>query len=172
VSVVMSFDLFAMHDFVKEFNEFNGADSGADAPARGGATTAQVGSSDRPKMLLLTCRNENDPENEDCQYLSVDRPLPNVTEWLVRPDSKLDGLYIQFEDSMVDLEPSGLAGRSTFKSLCEDHTVGVWGHSEKNPDRVGTAKELIDIGAVAVNTDLPRDYCAGSRDYYMVTGVV
>ena len=139
VGVVMSFDLFIMHDFVKLFNEIA---LSPDTP--------------RPMMLLLTVSELDSPDNENCCWLSVDKPLPNINDWLVRPDSALDGLYVQFEDSMVE---SG-AGLESFKALCKSlDTVGVWGHTKKYPDRVATAQTLIGLGAANVNTDLPREYC-------------
>ena len=87
-------------------------------------------------MLPLTRKNENDPEFENCQYLSVNRSAQvgsraSPSAWS-GPTRNWTGLYIQFEDITVDRGASGLAGRSALRSLCQAHTVGVWGHGEAN----------------------------------------
>jgi glycerophosphoryl diester phosphodiesterase len=138
VGVFMSFDLFIMHDFVRKFNE---------------ATPTLPENADRPKNMLLTVSKEE----EDCMWLSVDEPLPKIEEWLVRETSSLDGVYVQFENSMVGGESE--RGSEKLKELVERAgSVGVWGHTKEAPDRYKTAKVLLDRGCAYVNTDLPRGY--------------
>jgi len=75
-----------------------------------------------------------------------------VPGWLNREKSRLDGIYLQFEPSM--LEPSGQA---ELLKLTQQVVVGVWGYST-DPDSTASFETLVAAGVKFVNTDLPRTF--------------
>jgi hypothetical protein len=141
VAVIMSFDLFIMHQLAKRLD-------------------ALVLEGDRPALLLLTVNEEDSKleENADCSFLSVTSPLPDIRSWLVKEDSKLDGVYIQYEPSMVAADND--VARKTLQALASDWTLGVWG-TKFQPDNLATSSHLLGAGVEWVNTDLPRTFLEG-----------
>ncbi len=186
VAVVMSFDLWVIHEFNKFFHAMLETDNfalrGADAY--------------RPQVLLLTVSEETD--EAPYLYLSVSeqhqhqqqqqkaksegtgeageggdggvapqgegpaktRSLRTTLEsWLVRDASRLDGVYLQFEPEMLEPETGG----KSIRALSEQYCIGVWGRvNGADPDDETTARKLMETGADFVNTDLPKSFVAVS----------
>ncbi len=189
VAVVMSFDLWVIHEFNKNFRSMVVEDArghGAQGIAGAGEDdlgdvgdvgTSQAAGSTIPKVLLLTVSEKTD--EAPYLFLSVhgdegDRSKPSgdadaeyaqvqaqLKDWIVTDDSVLDGVYLQLEESMVK---DGSPGRRTLRQLAERHCVGVWGRvNGADPDDEGTAASLMDAGVAFVNTDLPRSFFNGSK---------
>ena len=152
VGLFMSFDLYLMHEFVKLFDKLVFPEGVV-----------------RPFFLLLTVKTSEQhlAGNEGCVPLSVghheddlDFLSPQIESWLNRPDSKLDGLYIQFENEMVtnDQFNGGYNTHLLLSAISKKYKLGVWGHTEQIPDRCATASILVESGVHFVNTDLPRAF--------------
>eukprot|EP00928_Gymnodinium_smaydae_P034434 TRINITY_DN2439_c0_g1_i1.p1 TRINITY_DN2439_c0_g1~~TRINITY_DN2439_c0_g1_i1.p1 ORF type:complete len:561 (-),score=121.14 TRINITY_DN2439_c0_g1_i1:382-2064(-) len=141
VAVVMSFDLYIMHEFAAALDRALGGDSDSESPK------SDCGY--RPKLMLLTV----DTQNESFENVLK---LQHTTEseirsWLERDDTKLDGVYIEWTASMLDSEKEHL------KALSSKIDVGVWQYVGQ-PDNVDQAKQLVDCGVRFVNTDMPPDF--------------
>lgn len=136
IAVVMSFDLFVIHKFAELFGD--GAIPGAD----------------RVNLLFLTVAQSSPPDQPwECEVnLCTKGSADQVPGWLNREKSRLDGIYLQFEPSM--LEPSGQA---ELLKLTQQVVVGVWGYST-DPDSTASFETLVAAGVKFVNTDLPRTF--------------
>lgn len=196
----MSFDLWVIHEFNKNFHlmlneggQGYGGGGGGRGGSRGGgggrggrgADGGEEGSvgkdrdagsawPTRPYVLLLTVSEKTDEapylylsvhkeggggeegdagEDEDAECARVQAQLE---DWIVTDDSVLDGVYLQFEESMIR---EGSPGRRTVGRLAERHCVGVWGRvNGADPDDERTAASLMGAGVSFVNTDLPRSF--------------
>jgi len=110
-----------------------------------------------PKLMLLTVADE--PKKPCEMRVSVSDVSP-IESWLKTSNndphgsSSLDGVYMQFEPSMIT--PRGMAA---LRELSQRYLVGVWGYSGKDPDDYNTFHCLVDQGNVTfVNTDLPSHF--------------
>jgi len=142
VSVVMSFDMYIIHNFKKFFDAAFENDMPPNAP----------------KILLLT-RNWDSDGTELEMALNWDHDTPEATsdqiyDYLVQNGSRLDGIYMQFHESLV--EESSPSSRLVH-DLCGEFVVGVWG-SREDPDTLENAVTLSDLGISFINTDLPDDF--------------
>jgi glycerophosphoryl diester phosphodiesterase len=104
-----------------------------------------------PKLMLLTVAA---PPKRPCEYrVSVDDLSP-VDHWLKGPDGELDGVYLQFEKSMMTPD-----GAMHLKELSERYCVGIWFYSGHDPDDFQTFEWLAKEGnCTYVNTDLPNHF--------------
>ena len=136
IGVVMSFDLFCIHEFTRTYRKIKGTEKPFDDKSSGF------------KIMLLTV---SDP-NEKAQYLFVNimEGETLIADWLTHPDSSLDGVYLQYEPVMRTDE-----GIEVLKRLAAKYTVGIWGIE---PDEQNLAEFLMMQGISFVNTDLPRGF--------------
>jgi hypothetical protein len=101
-----------------------------------------------PKLMLLTVAA---PPKRPCEHRVSVGDLSPVDHWLKRPDGELDGVYLQFEKSMMTPD-----GAMHLKELSERYCVGIWGYSGQDPDDFQTFEWLTKKGnCTYVNTDLP-----------------
>lgn len=104
-----------------------------------------------PKLMLLTVA---DPPKRDCEHRVSVNDLNPVDHWLKRPDGQLDGVYLQFEESMLTPD-----GAKSLKDLSEQYCVGIWSYSGLDPDNFKTFEWLVEKGNCSfVNTDLPHQF--------------
>lgn len=101
--------------------------------------------------MLLTVA---DPPNIPCELQVGVDDLSPVEHWLRHSDGALDGVYLQYEESM-----STPGGAAALRKLSEKFLIGVWAYAEKDPDDYDTFEYLVQNGNCSfVNTDLPRDF--------------
>merc|ERR1711862_918628 len=80
--------------------------------------------------------------------------LSLVERWLTMRDGALDGVYLQYEKSMLTLE-----GAESLRQLSQKFMIGVWTYSGIDPDDYDTFKSLVQNGhCTFVNTDLPQNF--------------
>ena len=109
----------------------------------------------RPLCLLLTTANKKWIQYP--AYFDITGPTDELERKLVRSDSRLDGVYIQYDVSMFLQKEC----KDTIKALSKKWIVGVWG-GRKDPDNLMTARLLLSYGASYVNTDMPQSFCVGT----------
>lgn len=156
VAVIMSFDLWAMH-------EMRGAlerTFAVDETKRGSLSTSPVvphsfsiggQRPSFPKLMLLTVAHP--PIDHYELWVDVNDYAP-IDGWLQTDESHLDGVYVRFEPEMM--EPDG---KAELKALCEKYTVGIWGIFGEDPDDYETMRYLVnECGVSFFNTDLPRQF--------------
>lgn len=163
VAVIMSFDLWAMHELrsalekmlsgeprrISSYSmlDMDGIEKGS-FPSNFGVKM--------PKLMLLTVAHVPADNYElwvDCNDYSP------IDGWLQTDGSCLDGVYVRFENEM--LEPDGAA---ELKALCKKYTVGVWGVVNKDPDDYETMCYLVkECGVSYFNTDLPRTFLTSTQ---------
>ncbi|GKY97267.1 hypothetical protein MPSEU_000685100 [Mayamaea pseudoterrestris] len=104
-----------------------------------------------PKLMLLTVAT---PSTHPCEmYVSVNDLSP-VDSWLARDDGSLDGVYLQFEQSMMTEE-----GANALQALSTRYLVGIWGFSGQDPDDYATFAWLKGkCNVTFVNSDLPSHF--------------
>ena len=138
VGVVMSFDLFCIHQFNRKYRTLQGSTG-----------IEEVRDSDF-KIMLLTV---SDPQ-EPAPYLHVSLigGMKIIEEWLAHTDSgsSLDGVYLQYDPAMRTEE-----GVEALNQLVDKYTVGVWG---VEPDQKSLAEFLMSKGVTFVNTDMPHSF--------------
>jgi len=104
-----------------------------------------------PKLMLITVAEQ---PKIPCELQVNVNDFSPVENWLTTTDGTLDGVYIQYEKSMMTPE-----GAAALRKLSEKHLVGLWGYAEKDPDNYGAFTSLVRNGNCSfVNTDLPRDF--------------
>jgi len=105
-----------------------------------------------PKLMLLTVA---DPPTRPCDLQVGIQDLSPVKSWLRTADgSSLDGVYLQFKDSMMTPE-----GAASLRQLSEHFLIGIWTYSGKDPDDFETLEWLVRQGNCSyVNTDLPHHF--------------
>uniref|UniRef100_A0A7S2S222 GP-PDE domain-containing protein n=1 Tax=Mucochytrium quahogii TaxID=96639 RepID=A0A7S2S222_9STRA len=142
VAVVMSFDLYIIHNFSNFFS----------------AAYHEQKFLHRPKIMFLTA---NIRENYSSVHKSFDWESESVQDiqkkledYINHGDSKLDGVYMQFDDMLLAQRKEVLDMLKTFTSK---YTLGVWGTS-RQPDNLENAYKLCELGAAFVNTDLPENF--------------
>jgi Glycerophosphoryl diester phosphodiesterase len=166
VAVIMSFDLWAMHELRGALEKMLSGEprritSSASSPMLYADTIdkqsfpVSIGVK-IPKLMLLTVAHVPADNYElwvDCNDYSP------IDGWLQTDGSCLDGVYVRFENEM--LEPDGAA---ELKALCKKYTVGVWGVVNKDPDDYETMRYLVkECGVSYFNTDLPRTFLSDSQ---------
>ena len=80
-------------------------------------------------------------------------------ERLVR-DSKLDGVYLEFQEEMItntilSLEENKI--QDELATLARSMPVGVWNYSTTQPDGLVTLERFAQLGLKYVNSDLPEN---------------
>ena len=170
VAVIMSFDLWAMHDLRQALERtFVGAGeqkriTSTSSPLLHNPKTRSnsmdgrhYGNITLPKLMLLTVAHP--PFNNHELWVDCSDYAP-IDGWLTTDDSCLDGVYVRYESDM--LEPDGAA---ELKALCDKYTVGVWGKASKDPDDYETMHYLVkECGVSYFNTDMPHTFLAGSSN--------
>jgi len=106
---------------------------------------------DMPKLMLLTVA---DPPKRPCENRVSVGDLSPVDQWLKSEEGELDGVYLQFEKSMMTPE-----GAEKLAQYADRKQVGIWGHSGVDPDDYKTFEWLVRRGNCSfVNTDLPNNF--------------
>lgn len=104
-----------------------------------------------PKLMLLAVANT---PKIPCELEVHNNELHRVDSWLTTSEGSLDGVYLQFEESMMT--PKGAA---QLRELSQRYLVGVWGHSGRDPDDFKTFEWLVqEANCSFVNTDLPKQF--------------
>lgn len=104
-----------------------------------------------PKLMLLTVAHT---PYIPCELQVGCHELHRVESWLSTDDGSLDGVYLQYEESMITPEGAG-----NLRELSQKYLVGVWGYSGKDPDDFKTFEWLVKEGnCTFVNTDLPKHF--------------
>ncbi len=165
VAVVMSFDLYIVHNFCRFFEatmEINNAALGRQAEEGSDGSQKLV----RPRILFLT-KNPDDSgvEHEmsvDWKNQTSEEIKQQLEGYITRGNTSLDGLYVQYHPSMenVDSKASRL-----LKEMAETHTLGVWG-AAKDPDNAKCASMLSTRGFTFINTDLPSSFLRCGLAHY------
>lgn len=142
VSVIMSFDLFAMIklrekicEVIEKLNDQNICVS-------------------RPQLLLVTDIKSDKRDNE--LWLDIMSDLSPLDSWIQSNNGEniLDGVYLRFQKEMLTEK-----GAEILKNLSKKYTVGVWVYLDVDPDNYYTMKWLAEEGNVTFyNTDLPRSF--------------
>mmetsp|Transcript_20449 Transcript_20449/g.38030 ORF Transcript_20449/g.38030 Transcript_20449/m.38030 type:complete len:557 (+) Transcript_20449:437-2107(+) len=146
VAVVMSFDLFIIHNFNKFFQaEFATADPTKEYYA--------------PKVMFLTQNDNpltrgNGAVSLEWGHKEPEEVLDSIHGYLEQGGSRLDGIYMQMHEDMFE---EGSPTARAIKSLSEEYMVGIWG-SRKQPDTLERVEVLNSIGASFVNTDLTEGF--------------
>jgi len=179
VAVVMSFDLWAMHEFRRALERtFMATEprrilSSSPLQSVGAGSFKEPHMMQRsrmpsvahdgdlsnlqvPKLMLLTVAHP--PKDHYELWVDVNDYAP-IDGWLKTNDSCLDGVYVRYEPEMM--EPDGTA---ELRALCEKYTVGVWGKASEDPDNYETMQYLVrECGVSHFNTDLPREFLSNER---------
>jgi glycerophosphoryl diester phosphodiesterase len=150
VAVVMSFDLYIMHEFAREFKHALGCEK---LPSAGEG---------RPFMLLLTVLEIED-SCEVSLKLEEDSALDKVQKYLQSGDSVLDGVYMEWSPRLLSEDADALA------NLCQKFIVGVWQYAGQ-PDDCAHAARLMQLGVRFVNTDLPKDFARPCQTFERMLG--
>ena len=110
-----------------------------------------------PKLMLLTV---SDPPLRPCEMRVSVQDLSAVHSWLSTPTlegvsfGSLDGVYLQFEHSMMTPE-----GAEKLRDFAKEKLVGIWGWSGRDPDDFQTFQWLVEeCRCTFVNTDLPNHF--------------
>ena len=113
-----------------------------------GSLVSQFGA---PKLMLLTVA---DPPKIPCGLWVDVADLSPVDGWLNADDGSLDGVYLQFQKSMMTPD-----GAKHLRELADKCCVGVWGHNGRDPDDWVTFHWLVrECRVTYVNSDLPRGF--------------
>lgn len=160
ISVVMSFDPSLIHEFnrlykstVVEQHQHEAhpsilllmksvflEDSSDDSGVSGAETRSFSGTNTRGEVVLnLSALSDSVSTARSC---------------MERDGLSLDGLYMQFNESMLDNDSGGA---EFIKLMSKEVVVGVWG-KRNDPDTCKTFVQLCDLGAHYVNSDLPGDF--------------
>lgn len=103
-----------------------------------------------PKLMLLTV---SEPPDIPCKlFLDVD-DTSKLDSWLRADDGSLDGVYMQYQPSMLTE-----SGSEALRTLCRRHDVGVWEMVGRDPDDYATFSRLVDNGVSFVNSALPKRF--------------
>jgi glycerophosphoryl diester phosphodiesterase len=104
-----------------------------------------------PKLMLLAVAH---PPHIPCELEVHTHELHRVDSWLSTNEGSLDGVYLQYEESMMTPE-----GAAHLKELSRRYLVGVWGYSGRDPDDFKTFEWLVkEANCAFVNTDLPKQF--------------
>ena len=144
VAVIMSFDANIIHQCSKNMNMHMHMHM-----------NMNMHPTPRPLCLLLTTANTKWIQYP--AYFDITGPTDELERKLVRSDSRLDGVYIQYDVSMFLQKEC----KDTIKALSKKWIVGVWG-GRKDPDNLMTTRLLLSYGASYVNTDMPESFCVGT----------
>ena len=162
VAVFMSFDAYLMDTLAKELEPLRdlahaGGDDDLDVIVEGyDDDDVPPSTTPFPKLMLLTV-SEPDPDLPfEVLFDVLGDPAP-----VDKATSNLDGLYVQYQASMVTD-----AGALALRRATTTKTIGVWGYADKDPDDLNTATFLADNGVSFVNTDLPRSFRGGGPGAY------
>jgi len=131
IAVVMSFDIAQLQAFRRHYDASLPADR-------------------RPKVLLLTIAKLSDPV-VDFEMLVEPDAFANLREQI---GDLIDGVYMEWTPLLLG------QAKESFKALCSEMMVGVWTYSGDEADNVNVAQDLVDCGAVFVNSDLPYSFLA------------
>jgi len=137
-AVIMSFDLYLIHSVKQRYDEMRNAD----VSARPFDEIAH------PKFLWLAMTVPPDPPEAEVYQLVDLQDVAGIMKYVKRENSELDGVYLEFNDSM--LTPEGLSEIGQILSQCE---LGLY---DIKPDNVATMERLVRAGVTYVNTDLPQ----------------
>lgn len=129
IAVVMSFDIAQLQAFRRNYDASLPADR-------------------RPKVLLLTIAKLSDPV-VDFEMLVEPDTFANLREQI---GDLIDGVYVEWTPLLLG------QAKESFKALCSEMMVGVWSYSGDEADNVNVAQDLVDCGAVFVNSDLPYSF--------------
>jgi glycerophosphoryl diester phosphodiesterase len=122
-----------------------------DAPLLSPTNTATANNPHFPKLMLLAVAH---PPKIPCELEVHANELHRVDSWLTTNEGSLDGVYLQFEESMLTSE-----GAAFLKELSQRYLVGVWGYSGRDPDDFKTFEWLVkEANCSFVNTDLPKQF--------------
>eukprot|EP00971_Amphidinium_carterae_P045321 891738-Amphidinium_carterae.1 len=138
VAVVMSFDLYSLHEFARGFAKQVVLDN--------------PNSCGRPQLMLLTV-NKPLATCEISLSLHDEDSINQVCGLLHADGSALDGVYVEWHPAMLTCTAnlSGLARR---------FSVGVWRYAGQ-ADTMENAKALVRLGVQFVSTDLPSTFVPG-----------
>ena len=176
VAVVMSFDVWAMHQLRKELEtvrdeicrsqgndlfemEKEDEKKQSELCEQISTTTTTLTSNSTiylPKLMLLTVADP--PETPYELWVDVNDFSP-IDSWLQHDDRQLDGVYLRFQTKM--LEPEGI---EALRALSQRYTVGVWALKDVDPDNYETLQRLMKAEITFYNTDLPRDFIGGKNN--------
>jgi glycerophosphoryl diester phosphodiesterase len=182
VAAIMSFDLWSMHELKRmlckmfssgpstsEMNQVGsslhvdqlGSSPPHKLPSRHSslALPMDINKFQIPKVILLTVADP--PVNNFELWVDVNDYSP-IDSWMFTNDSVLDGVYVKYQDEMLDSD-----GAESLRALCEKTTVGVWGKYGIDPDDYETLKYLVSCGVSYFNTDLPRHFLESKQSRYI-----
>jgi len=158
-AVIMSFDLYLIHSVKARYDECCRVQAEAAACAdwdmAGPCPVAK-----HPKFMWLSCHPTNpdpqsrhwDDEDDGAVYKRIDTAdIDRILELIKRDSCKLDGIYVEYH-------PEYLAEKKHVLQRLAEHSqldIGMW---NVTPDSAPVAEELIDMGVLFVNTDLPRTF--------------
>lgn len=180
VAAIMSFDLWSMHElkrmlckmFSGSMPDMNHAGSTLHVDDKAFSPPHKLSSRHSslvlpmdttfqlPKVMLLTVADP--PVNNFELWVDVNDYSP-IDSWMMTNDSVLDGVYVKYQDEMLDSDD----GAESLRSLCKKTTVGIWGKYGKDPDDYETMKYLVSCGVSFFNTDLPRHFLEPKQSRYM-----
>lgn len=117
------------------------------------ATTVAV-----PQLLLITrCGPPQNKEQEGSLEVDISKPsdIKRARAWLhgTSPQDRLDGLYMQYQDVMMQSE-----GIEAMRSLSEHYVVGLWGANPKHDDYKTFSKLVRECGVIYCNSGLPKKF--------------
>lgn len=95
------------------------------------------------------------PADVKMMLLLSNQTMPGSDPVALVKDNGLDGVYLQFHESMLDP-----ATQHELAAICQQvPTVGVWNASKAQPefDGLKTAEQLVALGVQFVNSDLPEE---------------
>ena len=85
----------------------------------------------KPKVMILTCKQPWEGWDGYSEIISVNDnttdPTAKINEWLAGPGedgAALDGIYLQFEETMLNKETGG----AVLRKWCNEYFIGVWTH--------------------------------------------
>ena len=116
----------------------------------------------KPKVMILTCKQPWEGWDGYSEIISVNDnttdPTAKINEWLAGPGedgAALDGIYLQFEETMLNKETGG----AVLRKWCNEYFIGVWTGSG-DPDSKESVTEILSTGVKFLNTDLPHGFIA------------
>jgi len=146
VAVVMSFDLYLIHNFNRYFKM---AFKKSTFPVL-------------PKIMLLTVDHHEAVENVNLNPLEVemnwdeDISGAHMKSVLQKDDISLDGVYMQFTKQLLDPQSRAI---QTMARFSESYSFGVW-QKKNDIDSYGTAAALSQNGFSFINSDFPRYFAS------------
>jgi len=159
-AVVMSFDLYLIHNIKEKYDEIVRPQIDSAALAEWDFVRAHPAAAEHPKFLWLSC----DPSNainqrtiaagkwKDNEYLMDITDTQEMLKMIQRDTSKLDGVYLQFNPNYMT------TNRTALDRLVAQCCVGMW---DVQPDSLECCQALVDAGVSFVNTDLPASFLSG-----------